>query len=409
MGDVERSAIRCHYEVLGVEKDSDDITIKKAHRKLALKYHPDKNPHAAEEFLAVQQAYECLSDPAERQWYNEHRDAILKGWTANGGDNGEDMLFDVEPFLFAGCFRGFDQNKEPQKNFYAVYAYVFTAIFAEERGSSEGGDLDFLDRPFGSEESSWDEVLSFYQGWESFSSKLNFAWADKWDASTDEHRQIRRAMNDENKKARRLARKARNDEVLALVRFVKRRDPRVKQRMEEIEREKKLDIERRKEEKMRQKEEQKVAKEQWLEQAQAEQLAMEEEDRLAGRLRLADLEDEDYDYGGGKRKKKGKKKKGRQTESAETAGDGDQDDDIPSLEAKEVVDNVNEMTADQVDESDFSEHERDEVSSSEEESEEPDEWRCECCKKTFKSEGQMENHLNSKKHKSAWKSYQANS
>lgn len=52
--------IRCHYEVLGVERSADAATIKKAHRKLALRLHPDKNigdDSAAEQFRLVQQAY----------------------------------------------------------------------------------------------------------------------------------------------------------------------------------------------------------------------------------------------------------------------------------------------------------------------------------------------------------------
>ena len=52
--------IRCHYDVLGVERSADAATIKKAHRKLALKLHPDKNigdDTAAEQFRLVQQAY----------------------------------------------------------------------------------------------------------------------------------------------------------------------------------------------------------------------------------------------------------------------------------------------------------------------------------------------------------------
>lgn len=45
---------------------------------------------------------------------------------------------------------------------------------------------------------------------------------------------------------------------------------------------------------------------------------------------------------------------------------------------------------------------------SDEEDEEPDVWRCECCRKAFKSEGQMNNHMKSKKHKEAFKKYQRN-
>ena len=129
--------IRCHYEVLGIERDADAATIKKAHRKLALKHHPDKNvgkdeqqqQESAAEFKLIQGAYECLSDTVERKWYDEHRDMILRGGMhgADGADGESSFLYDVTPFHFSGCYDGFDDN-DPD-NFYSVYEECFQCIY----------------------------------------------------------------------------------------------------------------------------------------------------------------------------------------------------------------------------------------------------------------------------------------
>ena len=64
---------RDYYEVLGVSKDADAKEIKKAYRKLAMKYHPDKNPGdkaAEEKFKEINEAYEVLSDEEKRSTYD---------------------------------------------------------------------------------------------------------------------------------------------------------------------------------------------------------------------------------------------------------------------------------------------------------------------------------------------------
>ena len=64
---------RDYYEVLGVARDADDSTIKKAYRKLAKKYHPDTNvgnKQAEERFKEVTEAYDILSDPEKRKLYD---------------------------------------------------------------------------------------------------------------------------------------------------------------------------------------------------------------------------------------------------------------------------------------------------------------------------------------------------
>lgn len=87
-----RSKMQCYYETLEVERDTaDDETLKKNYRKLALKWHPDKNitneVEAKQKFQLIQQAWEVLSDPQERAWYDKHRDQILRGNQSNYEDD----------------------------------------------------------------------------------------------------------------------------------------------------------------------------------------------------------------------------------------------------------------------------------------------------------------------------------
>lgn len=76
------AATRDYYETLGVTRESSDAEIKKAYRKLALKYHPDKNkddPSAAEKFKEAAEAYEVLSDKEKRRVYDQFGHDGLKG------------------------------------------------------------------------------------------------------------------------------------------------------------------------------------------------------------------------------------------------------------------------------------------------------------------------------------------
>lgn len=75
-------ATRDYYAILGVPRDADKDTIKKAYRKLAIKYHPDHNPddpEAAEKFKELAEAYEVLSDPEKREIYDRYGVEGLRG------------------------------------------------------------------------------------------------------------------------------------------------------------------------------------------------------------------------------------------------------------------------------------------------------------------------------------------
>ncbi|KAF9275839.1 hypothetical protein BGZ68_010467 [Mortierella alpina] len=79
-----------YYNILGVSKDADDDQIKKAYRKLALKYHPDKNaaPDAQKKFHDISEAYEVLSDSNKRAVFDQYGEEGLKGGGGGGGPGG---------------------------------------------------------------------------------------------------------------------------------------------------------------------------------------------------------------------------------------------------------------------------------------------------------------------------------
>jgi len=96
---------RDYYEVLGVAKDAGEDVLKKAYRKLAMKYHPDRNPddaQAEEQFKEAKEAYEVLADGNKRAIYDRHGH---EGLQRNGGDFGggfADIFGDVFADIFGG-------------------------------------------------------------------------------------------------------------------------------------------------------------------------------------------------------------------------------------------------------------------------------------------------------------------
>lgn len=91
-----------YYDILGCKPNATSDELKKAYRKLALKYHPDKNPNEGEKFKAISQAYEVLSDADKRSIYDEGGEAAIKKGGADTGDFRNPMDF-FEKF-FGGSF-----------------------------------------------------------------------------------------------------------------------------------------------------------------------------------------------------------------------------------------------------------------------------------------------------------------
>lgn len=102
---------RDYYEILGVSKAASEEDIKKAYRKLAIKYHPDKNPDdktAEDKFKEAAEAYEVLSNSEKRQRYDQFGHAGVGG-SAGGGFGGMNMddIFSQFGDIFGGAFGGF--------------------------------------------------------------------------------------------------------------------------------------------------------------------------------------------------------------------------------------------------------------------------------------------------------------
>ena len=99
-----------YYELLEIDRSADDKTIKSSYRKLAMKFHPDKNPGCAEseaKFKAISAAYACLSDPQKRAAYDQYGHAAFEqGGFGGGPQGGFSDIGDIFETIFGSAFGG---------------------------------------------------------------------------------------------------------------------------------------------------------------------------------------------------------------------------------------------------------------------------------------------------------------
>lgn len=125
---------RDYYEILGVQRDADDATLKRAFRKLARQYHPDVNREtsAEERFKEISEAYEVLNDPQKRQLYNQYGHAGVNGGTGDfgnfGGFGSFSDIFEQFGSIFGGAGGGAGRHG-PQRG--ADLRYDLSITFEE--------------------------------------------------------------------------------------------------------------------------------------------------------------------------------------------------------------------------------------------------------------------------------------
>uniref|UniRef100_A0A0A1X9X6 DnaJ homolog subfamily C member 21 n=1 Tax=Zeugodacus cucurbitae TaxID=28588 RepID=A0A0A1X9X6_ZEUCU len=342
--------MKCYYEELGVARDATDADIKSAYRKLALRWHPDKNLNALEEakerFQLIQQAYEVLSDAQERAWYDNHRDQILRGKNSDYTEN----CLDVFEYFTSSCFRGYEDG---EKGFYAVYREVFEKLAAEDAEFVDD-DSDIEQIPsFGDSKSSYEEVVApFYAYWQSYCTKKPYTWLCPYDVKEIRDRRILREVEKEMKKVVQKARRERNEEVRNLVSFVRKRDKRVQAYKRVLE--ERAELNRKKQEQNR------------LEQIRKRQREVEEMRQNHKQI-------------------------------------GHHNNDEYEAQLKQLAQDYGDSSADEETETDDEEDEEneDDVLESGDEQLYVDDLYCVACNKAFKNENAYANHETSKKHREA--------
>lgn len=109
---------KSYYDILQVSKQATDDQIKRAYRKLALKFHPDKNPgneEATKKFAEINNAYEVLADREKRGVYDQYGEEGLKQQQQGGGRGGGGFGQDIFSQFFGGGFRFGNEEEEEER------------------------------------------------------------------------------------------------------------------------------------------------------------------------------------------------------------------------------------------------------------------------------------------------------
>ncbi|TKA68406.1 hypothetical protein B0A55_08739 [Friedmanniomyces simplex] len=226
-----------YYELLGVERQAMEDEIKKGYRRKALELHPDRNygkeEHATKVFAEVQAAYQVLSDPQERAWYDSHESAILRGdevGEEEGVPTYENVRVTTADDLarLVGRFNSGVDFSDAPSGFFGFLRDTFDQLAKEEEIAAGMEGIEAREYPpFGHKDDEYDDVVKgFYAAWSSFATMKNFAWKDKYRLSEAPDRWYRRRMEQENKKFRQDGIREFNDAVRSFVAFVRKRDPR---------------------------------------------------------------------------------------------------------------------------------------------------------------------------------------
>lgn len=255
---------------------ADDNELKKAYRRKALQYHPDKNPENVEEateiFASIRAAYEVLSDPQERAWYDSHKEQILNDEPIGLNEDGE-FEYEVDAtvtgvttdellmFFNSSLYTRVDDTPA---GLFQIAGRVFAKLAKDEvlngrrlgltkynmykddqfeqdinsAGYLKACEQQFKDYelapesmlfpPFGHSSTDYEYLKSFYKKWSGFNTLKSFSWKDEYVYSSNYDRRTKREINKRNEKARQSARNEYNKTVKRFVVFIKKLDKRMK-------------------------------------------------------------------------------------------------------------------------------------------------------------------------------------